>query len=1456
MMKPLTLLLFPLLLSGQGIINTIAGSDPIYRGLPSNPLNAALGTLTSVSASGGTVYAVDTDQNIAFSISNGVLTVIAGTGVAGYSGDGGPATQAQLNQPSDIRAGSSGIYIADSGNGRIRRIVNGIITTYAGGFFGSPNNGDGGPPGRANLCYPTAIRLTSTGMFFTDCNRAVRQVANGIINTVAGSLFGMSGYGGDGGLATAAVFNGLTGIDFDPSTGYVYVSDEGNSRVRRFLVGGTITTYAGNGQSNPFGTNGDGGPATQAQIQKPEALWFDSFGNLFIADKSASAIRKVNPSGIISTVAGDGLLLGYSGDGGPATSATLTNPLGVAFDSNGNMYISGKGFIRMVNTSGTISILAGSGNYNFAGDGGPASAARFSSPFALAFDSGGNLFVADLGNNRIRKIDTSGNVTTFAGVGPPSISGGDGGPASSATLGLPTGLVFDSAGNLYFTEFTGMKIRKIAPNGTISTIAGTGAQGFSGDGGQATNATLNYPAYLRIDGQGNLYFVDIFNFRVRMVTPAGVISTVAGNGQMTTSGDGGPATSAGMFPFGLAVTSSGTLYIDDGKLVRQVVNGTITTLANVGHYGTGTGVIDASGNFLACFGDSQASFDEEDVIRATSAGVWSPIAGNGQPGFSGDGGPATSAQVECSGVALDGAGNVYIADGKDNRIRKVSAAAAAFSVLPTAVTFSVNQGINPTSQQIQVTGTAGGAVTATASTTTGGSWLSVSPGSGLVPATLLVSVNVQGLAPGTYQGSITIQSAGPALTVNATLTVSPAPAGQLTVAPTSLSVEGLPQSVANSSSSQTLTIGNTGGTTLSWTATTATANGGNWLSVSPPSGSATLALPSSVKVSFAVGNLPAGVYNGTITINPGALLVNVRAVITASGPTLVLGQTGLTFTGVAGGGALAAQSVNVVNSGTGGLNWTTSVVSGASWLSVSPPSGSSNSGGGAVPLQAAANVSGLAAGAYYGLVQVSAGGVPNTPQYITVVLNVAPAATHPPVMIYPQAIIVTAPAGGGGNGASIQLSTGSNTAVPYSISVNGVSGGNVWLSASAQGSSLNPANSVNFSVTSSGLAVGGYAGVISFLFADGSPSQDAQVLFIVTPSSTVQAQRDAPAATCSASKLYMVMRQLANNFSSPVGWPVNLEAQLFDDCGNPATSATVLATFSSGDAPLTLANVGQGIYSATWKPATSSTSATIVTVRGIQGGLTPATLTVSGQAAVNPTPPPAVGSGGVVNGASFAKNAEVAPGGIVSVFGLNLANSDGNLAVSFPLPTSLAGIKLTIGGVDAPLFYAGTTQVNAQIPVEVAVNSTVQVVARAISGSVESDAVPEPITVGAAHPGIFTIPGSTQGAILNIANLVVNSANPATATDTVVVYCTGLGATNPPQATGQGPAVQANAVIQPTVTVGGVTAVVSYAGITPTYVGLYQVNVVIPVGVLTGPAVPVVITQNSVTSNIATIAIH
>ena len=333
----------------------------------------------------------------------------------------------------------------------------------------------------------------------------------------------------------------------------------------------TISTFAGNATA---GFAGDGGSATAANLKFPAGIALDHAGNLYIADVFNARIRKVDTSGNITTFAGTGTF-GFSGDGGVPTAALLFRPYGVAFDKAGNLYIADtfNDSIRKITASGTtISTIAGFME-GFGGDGAAATGASLDTPTVVVLDAAGNLYIADTLNHRIRKVGTDGIISTIAGTGN-ALSSGDGGPASSAALNTPEGLAVDGAGNLYVSESEGHRIRKIAPDGTITTVAGNGNAGFQGDGGPATQASLYYPKGIAVDpASGNLYIADWLNSRVRVVTPDGNINTVAGNGFYDYYGDGGPATSAALkFPWGVTVDAAGNVYVadDENSTIRKL----------------------------------------------------------------------------------------------------------------------------------------------------------------------------------------------------------------------------------------------------------------------------------------------------------------------------------------------------------------------------------------------------------------------------------------------------------------------------------------------------------------------------------------------------------------------------------------------------------------------------------------------------------------------------------------------------------------------------------------------------------------------------------------------------------------------------------------------------------------------------------------------------------------------
>lgn len=501
------------------------------------------------------------------------------------------------------------------------------------------------------------------------------------------------GFLGDGLPAAQAGTHGAVGIAFD-AAGYGYIAQFAEHRVRRVAPEGvSIATFVGTGEP---GFGGDGGPASQAQLNSPAGVVIDGAGNLYIADAGNHRVRKVTPAGVISTIAGNGVS-GYSGDGGAATDASLVEPYGLALDAAGNLYISDwqSAVVRKVTPGGTISTVAGNGTWGFSGDGGPATSANLNLPEGLSVDTAGNLFIADALNHRIRKVSPGGTITTVAGNGTGS-SSGDGGLATDAAIYYPFNVMADPEGGLIITD-TQCRIRRVL-DGVIHTIAGDGSCEFHGDGGPAASAGIGAPEGLALDDEGNLYFVDTDFGRIRRVRYEDrIIETMAGIG--TFGGDGGRGTNALLSVIaGIGLNSSGELFISDfypNHRIRKVgPGGAISTFAGNGQWfswedylpATASGISQPRG--IAFDGDGNTYFADTSarvVRKVTPAGVISTFAGNGTNEYIGDGGPATNAGVTPYDVAVDAAGNVYIADRTHHNVRRVSPAGMITTVAGNGV---------------------------------------------------------------------------------------------------------------------------------------------------------------------------------------------------------------------------------------------------------------------------------------------------------------------------------------------------------------------------------------------------------------------------------------------------------------------------------------------------------------------------------------------------------------------------------------------------------------------------------------------------------------------------------------------------------------------------------------------------------------------------------------------------
>lgn len=580
----------------NGIISTVASG----LGTPTGVAVDAAGNVFIVLSGGHCINKVDT---------NGVMTTVAGIwGTAGYTGDGGSATNANLYFPFSVAVDNVGnLFIADSDNYVIRKVdTNGIITTIAGNGTSSYTV-DGGAATNTGLTSTASVSVDAAGNLFlaeSQSNFILKMNTNGIIARVAGNGVGAAAGNpaGDGGMATNATMTSPFCAVTD-AAGNLFIAESGNHRIRKVDTNGIITTIAGNGSTT---YTGDGGYANGAVLGSPRGVAADAFGNFFIADRSFQRIRKVNANGVISTLAGTGVA-GYNLDigGRSSGSATLNNPNGVTMDSVGNFFIADQSNnrVRKVKTNGFVYTVAGNGTASFSGDGAPATNANLNSPAAVAVDAAGNLLIADQSNQRIRKMDTNGIITTIAGNGTAAYSG-DGGAATNASLNNPSGLAVDVIGNIFIADRNNNRIRKVDTNGVITTVAGTnGAAGYSGDGGIAVTNRLSNPTGVAVDYDGNLFIAETNN-RIRQVGTNGIITTVAGNGISSFSGDGGLATNASIFrPADVAVDIAGNLFIADQNnlRIRKVLfsNKSYLTLINAN--------INNAGNYSVVVTDSTGS---------------------------------------------------------------------------------------------------------------------------------------------------------------------------------------------------------------------------------------------------------------------------------------------------------------------------------------------------------------------------------------------------------------------------------------------------------------------------------------------------------------------------------------------------------------------------------------------------------------------------------------------------------------------------------------------------------------------------------------------------------------------------------------------------------------------------------------------------------------------------------
>lgn len=1485
--------LFPAALMAQNVITTVAGIDPSFSGNGQAAVNVPIGYLNGVAADqAGNVYFTDPIEHLLLRVStSGTLSVVAGNGIAAYSGDGGPATSAAIGAADNpdqyvgatfedslggiVVDAQGDIYFADGH--RVRRVAaNGTISTVAGGGTQSPGNG--GPATSASLGIVNGLALDAAGnLYFSETNCIRKVTPAGTLSTYAGGA--TNGFAGDGGPATVALLSQPEGLAFD-AQGDLYVADGDvvnfPSRIREITVNGTISTIAGGGSTFPANgvaplqlniayasglavdaanelyvfapKNGyllklSGGvttlvtsttaapftsnvPAANAyvvgqRVYDNSGIALDSTGNLYVADSRDDRLCKIGTNGILTSIAGNGLY-GFGGDGGPALGAMIQGPTAMTQTPDGTVYFLDtlNARVRAIAPNGVVNTVLSTDNFPDLG--------TYELLNAITSDAGGNLYVL-LARRLIEFTPATGSIQILVNTAGTSGSTGDGGPATQASLVSGGGLARDASGNFFIADLVANRIRKVAANGTISTIAGTGATAVSPDGSVAAQSPVSGPSALLADNQGGLYFEEAQTgtsggYVIRYITPAGLLQTIAGNGLGGFSGDGGPAPLAGLAlqnRTGMIFDTAGNIYIADGFNHRVRVIGT--------------------------------------------NGMINTIAGDGATTTSGDGGLAINAGFSIPrGLLFDSHGDLFISDVADNRIREVLTAAPTINVAPATMSFTAEAGGALTvPQQLSIDGSVSGlAFTVTTSAT----WLAASAG-GFTPRLLNVQVNPANLTAGPYQATITItaQLANPVTTtVQVSLVVSPGAPPVLVADRTSLTYT-FPRN-PSTTETRVVKLTNSGSGSLAFTATAQTAGGGNWLSVDTASGTITPQSPVNVGVIANPAGLATGTYTGTVTFasstTGGTVLIPVTLTVSSLDEAIQLSRPALAFTAVANGGIVPTGAFSVANIGNGTMSFTVSTQTlsgGQQWLSATPTSSQATSGETPPTVTVTVDQTGLAAGFYFGSVQIDAPAAANSPHFVTIALRVLAAGSDPGPAVEPTEIIFTTPQGaspGSQNVFAYNVSGTPQTYVSSAISNNA----NDQLSFIPANSTLTLTDATRIVVQplTSALPVGVYNSDLTLQFSDGTLRR-VGVRTIVTPAvaatSSSSAEREHAAASCTPTQLIPTITTLGQSFAVPAAWPVALEAQVTDDCGNPLNSGDVTATFSNGDPALRLIAIQGGTWQSTWQSGNSSGPVTVtVTATNSTQALAGTDQVTGGLGTASDAPVLSA----AVSAASFAANAPLSPGSLISLFGANLGNGTAQAPV-LPLGATLSDASVAMAGNALPLLYGSAGQINAQVSSGINANTSQQILVQ--RGTTLS--IPISVNVAGANPAIFSYPVSgdppQQGAIVNaVTYAVADPSAPVSTGDVVAIFCTGLGAVNESVADGAAaPSSPLATTVNPaTVTIGGATANVSFAGLSPGFVGLYQIDATVPAGVSAGNAVPVVVSAAGQSSPPATIAVN
>jgi uncharacterized protein (TIGR03437 family) len=613
--------------------------------------------------------------------------------------------------------------------------------------------------------------------------------------------------------------------------------------------------------------------------------------------------------------------------------------------------------------------------------------------------------------------------------------------------------------------------------------------------------------------------------------------------------------------------------------------------------------------------------------------------------------------------------------------------------------------------------------------------------------------------------------------------------------------------------------------------------------------------------------LRAGVYTGSIELTASGgtterFTVPVILTVVAAGPAISVSQTGLTFEVQQGSTARLSQSFQVTGSSRTPIAFSNivSVLGAGSWLRVSPAEG--NAGTATAPTNVTASIvpDGLNPGAYYGQIEVRAAAASNSPRTVNVVLNVLPAATTVTPLVTPSAVVLVQRPGVPVASQTVAVTNVTRSTIPLSVGVAFEGNNAGWMAAGVSASSARPGETANIVVsraTSVRLSPGVYRAEMVVSLGDTQRRVAVVLVIPQAPGNTAASDfraGDSPRLDgCTPAKLLPVFQTLGSAFSVVVGWPTALEMLVVDDCGEPFVAGLTVVSFSDGSPPLVMSTTGAGGWSGTWQPKRAVANLVLTATATSAGTATQLTgaAQIGGATTANPSAPPSIDTGGVVSAAASLPGSPLAPGGFISIYGSAMANGL-NVAQTLPFPIDLAGTQALLGGKRLPMHFTASGQVNAILPYDVPFNTPQLMLVR--RGNTLS--TPEQVVVAQAQPAVFATQ-TNEGRVTLVDGSVVSATNPATAGGALIIYCAGLGAVSESIAAGSAaPTDRLVTTTNPvTVTVGGRSAQVLFAGLTPGLAGLYQVNVIVPEGVTPGPVVDLVLTVAGRSSSPVTVAI-